>query len=117
MLRISDQNSLLSHPQIGSLWESVVIEEIIRNLNCLSASFDSYYYRTSAGAEVDLVLDGEFGLLPIEIKHSQKISKGDLRGIKDFIEEQHCPFGLVINNDEKPRLYTNNLIGIPFNYL
>jgi hypothetical protein len=31
----------------------MVIEEIIRGLNCLGTGFD-YYYRTGGGAEVDL---------------------------------------------------------------
>ena len=33
------------------------------------------------------------------------------------MQEQDCPLGLVINNDEHPRRSTENLIGIPFTYL
>ena len=117
LLRINDLNGLTSHPSRGHLWEGVVIEEIVRGLQALGTSFDYYYYRTAAGAEVDLVLEGEFGLMPIEIKYGQNIPLKDLKGIRDFVEERKCKFGLVINNDEKIRFYDDKVIGIPFNMI
>lgn len=117
LLRIQDISSLRGHPQAGASWEGMVIEEIIRQLNSLGVSFDYYYYRTSAGAEVDLVLDGTFGTIPVEMKMGQNISLRDMRGIRNFIKEQKCPYGIVINNDTKPRLYDEKLIGVPFAFL
>jgi predicted AAA+ superfamily ATPase len=99
---------------MGRSWEGLVIEEIIRSLNATGTGFDYYYYRTGGGAEVDLILEGEFGLIPIEIKYTQTVSSKQLRALKDFIKDQHCRFGLVINNDESPRLYDEQIAGIPF---
>jgi len=59
----------LGHPIFGKSWEGFVIETII---NALPSGTHSYFYRTSAGAEIDLVL--EFGLdeyWAIEIKASR----------------------------------------------
>jgi len=39
------------------------------------------------------------------------------RLLKDFIKDQNCRFGLVINNDESPRLYDEQIAGIPFTCL
>ena len=114
ILRISDLNGLLTHPQMGKSWESMVIEEIIRGCKGRGLSFDYYYYRTGAGAEVDLVLDGEFGLIPIEIKYTQTVSKKHLRSINDFINERNCRIGFVINNDQQVRFYNDKILGIPF---
>ena len=113
LLRIPDIDGLAAHPAMGRSWEGFVIEEIIRGLNALGAGFDYYYYRTGGGAEVDLILDGDFGLIPIEIKYSQAVSAKQLRGLKDFIKEQNCRMGIVINNDEVPRLYDDDIVGIP----
>jgi len=113
LLRIPDVDLLSTHPIMGRSWEGFVFEEIIRGLNATGAGFDCYYYRTGAGAEVDLVLDGEFGLIPIEIKYTQTVPSKQLRALKDFIKDQNCPFGLVINNDECPRLYDDQIAGIP----
>lgn len=117
LLRIDSRDSLLSHPQMGHSWESLVIEEVLRGLAVQGVSFDYFYYRTSAGAEVDLVLEGSWGVIPIEIKYTQVIPTNQLRGIIEFIDERKCPFGLVINNDDQVRLYTEKLLGVPLAYL
>lgn len=117
LLRIPDIDALLGHPQVGRSWEAMVSEEIIRQLICVGASFDYYFYRTSAGAEVDLVLEGDFGLVPVEIKHSQSIEPRDLRSLKDFMHEHRCRMGLLINNDTTPRLYEENIISVPMAFL
>jgi len=117
LLRIPDMDSLLAHPGMGRSWEGMVTEEIIRGLNALGITFDCYYYRTSGGAEVDLILEGDFGLIPIEIKHSQSVSRRQLRGLRDFINEQKCRFGLVINNAERAQQYGETIFGIPFSLL
>lgn len=113
LLRIPDLNLLVTHPVMGRSWEGLVIEEIIRGLNALGTGFDYYYYRTGGGAEVDFVLHGEFGLIPFEIKYTQTVPARQLRALKDFIREQGCPFGVVINNDERPRMLDESIAGIP----
>jgi len=113
LLRITDVDLLAAHPMMGRSWEGFVIEEIIRGLNATGAGFDYYYYRTGGGAEVDLVLEGEFGLIPIEIKYAQTVPAKHLRSIKDFVKDHNCRFGLVINNDECARLYDEQIAGIP----
>ncbi len=114
ILQIPSHRRLLAHPQMGASWEGMVIEEILRSLNAFGINHRAYYYRTSGGAEVDLVLEGKFGLIPIEIKHSQSVNSRQLRAIKDFITDFDCPFGIVINNDEKVRQYDSQLFGVPF---
>ncbi len=115
--RIPDVSALLVHPQMGNSWEGMVIEEIIRQLKAAGCGFDYYYYRTAAGAEIDLVLEGDFGLLPVEIKYTQNVDGRSLRALRDFVSEHGCRMGLVINNDEAPRLYEENIVGVPFNWL
>jgi predicted AAA+ superfamily ATPase len=114
LMRIPEVDFLVTHPAMGRSWEGLVIEELIRGLNAIGVSFDYYYFRTGGGAEVDLILDGEFGLIPIEIKYTQSVPVKQLRSLKDFIKDQNCRFGLVINNDERPRMYDDKIAGIPF---
>ena len=116
-LHLYTQNDLLAHPQMGHSWETMVIENLIRGLNAQGILFDYYHYRTSAGAEVDLVLEGEFGLLPIEIKYKQTVSLRDLKGIHSFIEEYQCPYGIVVSNNERLGLVSEKLINVPFRYV
>ncbi len=76
LLRIPDYEYLLGHPVIGKSWEGFVIEKI---LCALPLPVYPFFYRTSAGAEIDLLL--ELGLddyWAIEIKYGKtpKVKKG-----------------------------------------
>lgn len=117
LLRIPDTDALLSHPRMGASWEGMVIEEVIRQLNARGISHESSYYRTTGGAEVDLVLDGPFGLIAVEIKHHSSIARRELRPLRDFVAEYEVHLGIVINNDTEIRQYDDRLLGVPFQHL
>ena len=91
-----------------------MIETLLREINAQGITYNYYYYRTGGGAEIDLVLEGEFGLVPVEIKYGQKVTMKELRGIGDFVYERNCQYGFVINNAERVSLYDEKLIGLPF---
>ena len=68
LLAIPNEDALLSHPVVGASWEGFVIENL---LTVAADGVDGYFYRTSGGAEIDLLLqfpDG--GMWAIEIKRS-----------------------------------------------
>ncbi len=69
LLGIEDYNELSGHPVVGPSWEGYVIENI---LAAAPARTRASFYRTSAGAEIDLVLElaGRHGIWAIEIKRS-----------------------------------------------
>lgn len=117
LLRIPDTNALLSHPQMGASWEGMVVEEILRQLNALGMAHNYSYYRTGAGAEVDLVIDGNFGRVAVEIKHTSAVGGRDLRGLRDFVTEHKARLGVVVNNDVVARRYEEGIIGLPFTWL
>lgn len=66
LLRLQNYDQLLGTPMVGASWETYTIEQI-RNLK--QDDVDLFFYRTHAGAEVDLVLvKGLQALSCIEIK-------------------------------------------------
>jgi len=68
LLGIRTQEELFGHPIVGPSWEGMLIENI---LSSLPATVRSWFYRTSAGAEIDLVLEfGHKNIWAIEIKRS-----------------------------------------------
>lgn len=116
-LRIPDVTSLLAHPQAGASWEGMVVEEICRQLEQRGVDYDAYHYRVSGGAEVDLILEGAFGLVAVEIKLGQRVRLQSLRGLRDFVRDHDCRFGLVLSNEEQPRLIDERVAGIPVRFL
>jgi predicted AAA+ superfamily ATPase len=117
LLHLRDQDDLMAHPRMGQSWESTVIETLLRGLASAGVDASPYHYRTGAGAEIDLVLEGEFGLLPVEINHSSRVDTRSLRALRDFVTERNCRYGIVINNNETVRQLDDKLICLPFSVL
>ena len=105
LLGLSGKEQLLGHPVVGHSWESFVIEML---LDVAPAGTEASFYRTSAGAEIDLVIALPGGdLWAVEIKRSSAptIEKGfhiaceDLKPKRRFVVypgEERFPLGIDI---------------------
>ena len=93
LLDIKTHNDLLGHPVYGNSFEGYVIE----NLLGLLPSYRGFYYRTSHGAEIDLLLISGQEKIAIEIKASTspKPSKGFYSAIEDLQPTQSYIVGQV----------------------
>ncbi len=67
LLGIPDYNALLGHPKVGDSWEGLVVDQI---LGALGPDWSASFYRTSNGAELDLVLERGSTRVGIECKAS-----------------------------------------------
>ncbi len=111
---VDSRDKLLRSPQVGQNFESFVIEEIIKGLQAAGVTrWDYYYFRTRNGAEVDLVLQGRFGLLPIEIKLGRQTGLKQLTGLQQFITRHALPFGILVNNSDRVRMLSDTIVQIP----
>ena len=85
LLDIETRETLLSHPVVGASWEGFVIENL---LSCAPTNVQAYFYRTSGGAEVDLLLVWPSGdLWAVEIKRSltPKVERGFHAACEDLL--------------------------------
>jgi len=83
LLGISDYDALLSNPVVGKSWEGFAIENI---LSVLPGGAEVYFYRTAAGAEIDLLLRfSSRDLWAIDIKKgtAPKITRGFHQACED----------------------------------
>lgn len=116
LLRIQNIDMLATHPAVGKSWEGMVVETLLRGFENAGIDVNPFHYRTRGGAEIDLILEGQFGtahFLPVEIKLTQQSDKRALRSLSDFVVTHNCPLGLVINNDERPRWLDERILAIP----
>lgn len=67
LLSIENREDLLGHPVAGPSWEGFVIENI---LAATQFRYTPYFFRTSNGAEIDLILDTGKHRYAIEVKRS-----------------------------------------------
>lgn len=85
LLRLPTMDALLGHPVAGPSWEGFVLESL---LAAAPADAQASFYRTAAGAEVDLVLEmgGAAGTWVIEIKRTAAptITRGMRHALADL---------------------------------
>jgi len=89
LLGIGDREALLGHPVVGMSWEGFVTETLI---NAAPDRTVPSFYRTGAGAEIDLLLDiPGHGLWAVEIKSglSPRLEKGFHHARAD-LQPDHC---------------------------
>ena len=76
LLGITDMDSLLSHPVVGASWEGHVIESL---LAVAPAGTTPSFYRSSAGAEIDLLItwpNGEHWAIEVKRSTTPKVERG-----------------------------------------
>ncbi|MBC7610275.1 MAG: ATP-binding protein [Polaromonas sp.] len=84
LLNIPDRDSLLGHPAVGNSWEGFVIENII---NAAPAFTVPGFYRTSGGAEIDLLLElpgGERWAIEVKRSRAAKPARGFYEACEDL---------------------------------
>jgi uncharacterized protein len=88
LTQIHDMELLLSHPLCGTSWEGFAIEQIA---TALSADWQCMFYRTSAQAEIDLVLEDSAGrIIACEIKRTLRpqVTRGFRNACEDIGADQ-----------------------------
>lgn len=84
LLGLESSEQLLGHPVVGASWECFVIETLI---NCAPEGVTAYFYRTSAGAEIDLLLDlpdGQRWAIEVKRSLSPKVERGFHHACEDL---------------------------------
>lgn len=76
--------------EYGEAFEHFIILEIMRMSIYKKWGYRFSFYRTSAGAEVDMIIESPTGrIMALEIKSSQNPAKKDFSGLKSF--QKVCP--------------------------
>jgi len=78
---ISTPQTLSGHPLVGALFETAVVAEIRKLGGTLATPPSLYHWRSHGGSEVDLLLERDGRLHPIEVKLTSRSTRSDARGI------------------------------------
>ncbi len=116
--RISSPESLARNPLLGSIFETFVINFIYRQFAMLSMNPIAYHWRTHGGAEVDMVLERDGYLFPIEAKCKTNVTGSDIRGLKAFREtygDERIKLALVVYAGKTCYYIDDKTLAIPWN--
>ena len=81
LLRIRKPEELRMHSARGAIFESFVISELYKKALHIGQDPDFYFWRDSAGHEVDVIIDKGLELIPLEIKSGRTVAKDFFKGL------------------------------------
>lgn len=89
-------------PRRGASWEGFVVEQVIRRERLVRPASQFWFWRTTSGAEVDLIVDRGDELLPVEVKLGRSVGESDLRGLRSCMADLGLSRGLVLAEVDRP---------------
>lgn len=101
LLGLADREAVLGHPVAGGSWEGLAIENLIA---MAGTNADPSFYRTSGGAEIDLVLtwnDGREWAIEVKRSLAPRLERGARSALEDIEPERAF---VVYPGDERYRL-------------
>lgn len=88
----------------GDAFEHWVITELKRILDYREREAKLSFFRTSDGAEVDIIMEKSDELWAIEIKSSDKPTLGSIRGLRSFIRDHSYTRAICVCRTPRPFL-------------
>jgi predicted AAA+ superfamily ATPase len=101
-------------PEFGHAFEHFILMELKAYQAYRNPELEISYWRTSTGYEVDFIL-GDMQLA-IEVKGSQRVHSGHLRGVKALLEEHKVRKAIVVSLDKSPRIIAPAFEVLPWQY-
>ena len=119
LARLTDDDRVAGGPMRGGLYENFVIVDLLKRALNRASSDRFWFYRDSKGREVDLVIERDGRLIPVEIKSSATFSTDFVSGIRHFrsIYPEVSESGFVLYNgkSDADAVYDNVRIANPVN--
>jgi hypothetical protein len=67
----------------GDLYETFVVGELFKWMKTVQRADALYFYRTRSGLEIDLLLETNQGIIGMEIKSRETVTRSDIRPLRD----------------------------------
>lgn len=97
LLNIGSAAELHDHPIRGASWEGFVIEDVLRRERIAHPATQAYFWRTAAGAEVDLVLDRGHERVALECKAGRGDNARAVRTLRDAMADLQATRGWIVD--------------------
>jgi predicted AAA+ superfamily ATPase len=113
---LKDPEHAAAGPMGGAIMETAVVSEIVRTLTHQGVDPHIYFWRTSTGTEVDIIIETAGRLVPIEVKLSATPKPAFAASIKTFREDygDRVLPGYVVHPGDIRLPLTSGVTALPF---
>jgi predicted AAA+ superfamily ATPase len=109
---LSRRSPKMGTPEFGHSFENYILMELKAYQGYRQPELDIRYWRTTTGFEVDFIL-GDMDVA-IEVKSSQKIHSGHLRGMRALLEEHQVKRSVVVSLEKHGRKIESRIEVLPW---
>lgn len=115
LLGIQSESQLDTHPVKGSLFENMIVVEMLKSRFNLGLSDNIFFWRDNVGNEIDMLIDDAGKLVPIEIKAGKTINSDYFKGITFWNKLTSSTGGQIIYAGNEKQLRSNDINIFPWN--
>ena len=105
----------MSHPKAGFSWEGFVINQLLTLAHMEDPSSTGFFWKTSGGAEVDLLLKFKEKLIPIEIKFGKPTP--NIKSMLQCISDLKLDHGYILYFGQEKRRLSKSITLMPIDEL
>ena len=108
---IQEEDHALQGPMAGSLFETACVSQFYKRFSALVDPCSLYYYRSTDGLEVDLLIEIGKRIYPVEMKLSSTVDYGKAKSLLKWLEISKIKDvpGLVISSSRQQGLIGKNM--------
>ena len=120
LLTVSTPKALQAQPNLGNLFESYVVMEMVKQSQALVGLPRFWHWRSVGGAEVDLIIERDGVFFPVEVKLKSHPNRRDTRGLTSLVKSYpNLSFGprIVVHGGTDLDLLDENTVGVPVDLL
>lgn len=109
LLNVASLRTLDAHPARGASWETFVLEEMVRREKLAQPFSRAYFWRTHAGAEIDLLLDRGKRRIALEIKAGSGRSSYLARSLAAAAADAKAQASWILDQARGEQFYRNGV--------
>jgi predicted AAA+ superfamily ATPase len=100
-LRISNPIQLETHPLKGAIFETLVVIDLVKKYANKGLKPPLFYWRDKSGCEIDIVVDEENKLIPIEIKSSKTINSDFFKNLNYWKKLSNATTSILVYSGDQ----------------
>jgi predicted AAA+ superfamily ATPase len=114
LLRIHDAAYLNIHAARGAIFENMVVTELVKNFANAGLPVDLYFWRDKTGHEIDIIIEQNNNILPIEIKSGKTIGAEYFKNLIFYKKISASREGIVLYSGDSIQKRTNGISVYPW---